>query len=185
MTAIDDRVSAIYESLDVPEGFKAELIRGEIVMMAGPDMVHNVIVASIQHQVPYAGWRSLTTQDLSIPGEPSEPQPDLVVFERGAVREAGRLLPSGAVTLVVEVVSRTSADRDHRTKREMYAAGGIPAYLIVDPLRGECTLLTEPTEENAKGLPDYLSARTSRFGAPVPVDLLGVVLDTTEFQTFD
>lgn len=29
MTAVDDRVSAIYESLDVPEGFKAELIRGK------------------------------------------------------------------------------------------------------------------------------------------------------------
>ncbi|GAA4998092.1 Uma2 family endonuclease [Kitasatospora paranensis] len=154
-------------------------------MTAGPDMVHNVIVASIQHQVPYGQWRALTTQDLTIPGEPSEPQPDLVVFERGAVQEMGRLLPSGAVTLVVEVVSKTSADRDHRTKRGMYAAGGIPAYLIVDPLQGECTLLTEPTEENAKGLPDYLSARTSRFGAPVPLDVLGVSLDTSEFQVFD
>lgn len=154
-------------------------------MTAGPDMVHNVIVAAIQHQVPYAHWRALTTQDLSIPGEPSEPQPDLVVFERGAVRESGRLLPSGAVTLVVEVVSKTSGDRDYRTKRGMYAAGRIPAYLLVDPTEGVCVLFTEPVEENAKGLPDYRSERTSGFGEPVAVDVLGITLDTTDFQALD
>ncbi|MFI9325960.1 hypothetical protein ACIGZJ_00270 [Kitasatospora sp. NPDC052868] len=68
MTAIDDRVIGIFENLEVPEGFKAELIRGEIVMTAGPDMVHNLIVLAIQHQVPYGRWRPLTTQDLTIPG---------------------------------------------------------------------------------------------------------------------
>ncbi|WP_380285088.1 hypothetical protein [Kitasatospora purpeofusca] len=36
MTAIDDRMTGIFENLEVPEGFKAELIRGEFVMAAGP-----------------------------------------------------------------------------------------------------------------------------------------------------
>ncbi|MFD9126279.1 Uma2 family endonuclease [Kitasatospora sp. NPDC059571] len=143
------------------------------------------MIESIQDQIPRARWHRGQTQDLAIPGEPSEPQPDLVVYERGAVDGPGRLVPAAALALVVEVVSKTSADRDHRTKREMYAAGGIPAYPVVDPLQGECTLLTEPTEENAKGLPDHLSARTSRFGATVLLDVLGIILDTTEFQTFD
>ncbi|WP_317621018.1 hypothetical protein [Streptomyces sp. CBMA123] len=44
MTAIDDRMTGIFESLEVPEGFKAELIRGELVMTAGPDMVHNILL---------------------------------------------------------------------------------------------------------------------------------------------
>ncbi|MFI9320550.1 hypothetical protein ACIGXI_12315 [Kitasatospora aureofaciens] len=78
MTAIDDRMTGIFENLEVPEGVKAELIRGEIVMTAGPDMVHNLIVSAIQHQTPYARWRALQTQDLIISGEASEPQPDLV-----------------------------------------------------------------------------------------------------------
>ncbi|MEU8919362.1 Uma2 family endonuclease [Kitasatospora sp. NPDC048545] len=68
-------------------------------------------------------------------GEAGEPQPDPVVFERGVVAEAGRLLPASAVTVAVEVVSRTSVHRNYRTEREMYAQGGIPAYLIVDPLK--------------------------------------------------
>ncbi|GAA1155475.1 hypothetical protein F4556_004877 [Kitasatospora gansuensis] len=44
MTAVDDRMITIFENLEVPEGIKAELIKGEIVMMAGPDRVHNFIV---------------------------------------------------------------------------------------------------------------------------------------------
>jgi Uma2 family endonuclease len=185
MTAVDDRVTEIFENLEVPEGFKAELIRGEIVVMAGPDMVHNLIVAAIQHQIPYASWRALQTQDLAIPGDRSEPQPDLVVFERGAVEESGRLLPAPAVKLVVEVVSKTSVDRDYRTKRGMYAEGTIPAYLIVDPIEGVCMLLTEPSDdEMLSRLPDYRSERTSRFGRPIPIDVLGLTLETTDFQRY-
>ncbi len=52
MTAVDEReVTDIFENLDVPEGFKAELLRGDIVMMAGPDRVHNWIVECVQDQI--------------------------------------------------------------------------------------------------------------------------------------
>ncbi|MFD8755341.1 hypothetical protein ACFV0O_30870 [Kitasatospora sp. NPDC059577] len=61
MTAIDGRMTGIFESLEAPEGVKAELIRGEIVMTAGPDTVHNLIVSAIQHQTPYARFRALQT----------------------------------------------------------------------------------------------------------------------------
>ncbi|MCC9310902.1 Uma2 family endonuclease [Kitasatospora sp. RB6PN24] len=184
MTAVDDRMVGIFENLEVPEGLKAELLRGEIVMTAGPDVVHNLIVAAIQQQVPYQRWRAIGTQDLSFPNDGSEPQPDLVVFERGAVEEHGRLLPAASVTLVVEVVSKTSVDRDYRVKRELYAEGTIAAYLIVDPLKGKCLLLTEPSTATADGVPDYLDAQSSKFGDPVPVPVLGLTLDTDEFQTY-
>ncbi len=48
MTAVEDRtttsITEIFETLDVPGDLKAELLRGEIVMMAGPHWVHNMIV---------------------------------------------------------------------------------------------------------------------------------------------
>ncbi|MFE4392560.1 MULTISPECIES: Uma2 family endonuclease [unclassified Kitasatospora] len=184
MTAIDDRMTGIFENLEVPEGFKAELIRGEIVMMAGPDLVHNIIVESIRDQIPRARWYRLTTQDIDLPGLTSEPQPDLVVFERDAFEGPGRLVPAPVLTLVVEVVSKTSVLRDYRTKRELYAEGGIPVYLVVDPIKAVCVLLAEPTRASASGLPDYRVERTAKFGEPIPVDLLGITLDTTEFQTY-
>ncbi|MER5352783.1 Uma2 family endonuclease [Kitasatospora sp. NPDC002551] len=184
MTAIDDRMTGIFENLEVPEGFKAELIRGETVMTAGPDMAHDLIVESIVDQIPRTRWHWLQTQDVAFPADASEPQPDLVVIERGTVEGPGRLVPAPAVTLVVEVVSKTSVLRDYRTKRELYAEGAVPLYLIVDPIKGLCVLLAEPTEASASGLPDYVAERTTKFGEPVPLDLLGVVLDTSEFRTY-
>ncbi|MFF1785439.1 Uma2 family endonuclease [Kitasatospora sp. NPDC058243] len=183
MTAIDDRMTGIFENLEVPEGVKAELIRGEIVMTAGPDLVHNLIVECIVDQVPRALWHRLQTQDLAFAHEASEPQPDLVVIERGAVEAPGRLVPAPAVTMVVEVVSKTSAYRDYHVKREMYAGGTIKAYLIVDPFKGECLLLTEPDTATASGVPDYAVGQPFKFGDPVRVDVLGVTLDTGEFGT--
>ncbi|MFJ2176109.1 MULTISPECIES: Uma2 family endonuclease [unclassified Streptomyces] len=185
MTAVDERpitgMAKTFEDLEVPEGLKAELLRGEIVMMAGPDRVHNRIVQSVQDQIPHKRWDRLQTQDIAIPGESSEPQPDLVVLERGAEEGPGRLIPAPAVELVLEVVSKTSGDRDYGIKRSMYAAGRVPAYLIVDPTSARCVLLTEPTGSGEDA--DYRTVRTSKFGEPVPLPMLDVELDTSEFET--
>ncbi|MEU3541306.1 Uma2 family endonuclease [Streptomyces paromomycinus] len=141
---------AFFEGLEVPEGYKAELLRGQIVLSGGAEEV-------------------------------SEPEPDLVVLERGAGPASGRRMPSEAVTMLVEVVSETSVDRDHRVKRNIYAAGGIPAYLIIDPTVAQCVLLTEPTGIGDHA--DYAVQLTTKFGTPMPLDLLGVQLDTTAFQS--
>ncbi|MFI0257974.1 Uma2 family endonuclease [Streptomyces sp. NPDC017056] len=185
MTAVDDRPAthplvAFFEDLEVPEGFKAELLRGEIVMMAGPDLVHNRIVLRVLRQIPDR-WDCLQTQDIDLLSETSEPQPDLVVLDRDSGPASGRLLPSEVVTLLVEVVSKTSIDRDYRLKRSIYAAGKIPAYLVIDPIMAQCVLLTEPTGGGEDA--DYAVQRITKFGDPVPLDLLGVKLDTGEFQT--
>ncbi|MFE0457665.1 Uma2 family endonuclease [Kitasatospora sp. NPDC058965] len=184
MTAVDDRITGIFENLEVPDGFKAELLRGEIVMMAGPDRIHNWIVEAIQDQIPRARWHRGTTQDIAIPSAVSEPQPDLAVYERGVVEGPGRLIPASKMTLVVEVVSKTSVDRDYRTKRHLYAEGAIPAYLIVDPIKGVCVLLTEPRLDAPGGTPDYVAERVGKFGDLLRVAALDLTLDTSEFQTY-
>ncbi|GGO80754.1 Uma2 family endonuclease [Wenjunlia tyrosinilytica] len=182
MTAVDDRtIAELFENLDVPEGYKAELLRGDIVMTAGPDRVHNWIVESVVDQIPRARRHRSQTQDIRIPGELSEPQPDLVVYERGVVEGPGRLIAAPAVALVLEVVSKSSVGRDYRLKRSMYAAGRVPAYLIVDPLAAKCVLLTEPTGAGEEA--DYAVERISKFGEPVPVDAIDLAIGTDEFQT--
>ncbi|RDG38056.1 Uma2 family endonuclease [Streptomyces corynorhini] len=186
MTAVDERpitssIATFFEDLEVPEGYKAELLRGDIVMMAGPDRVHNGIVESVQDQIPRKRWRRLQTQDIAIPGETSEPQPDLVVLARGAEDGPGRLIPAPAVTLLVEVVSKTSVDRDYGIKRSMYAAGGVPAYLIIDPMAALCLLLTEPARKGEAA--DYRTTRTTKFGETATLEMLGVELDTSDFET--
>ncbi|MEU2870768.1 Uma2 family endonuclease [Streptomyces olivoreticuli] len=175
MTEIFEKYSEVFGK------YKIELLRGDIVMMAGPDRVHNVIVESVADQIPRDRWHRMQTQDLAIPGEDSEPQPDLLVIERGAFEGPGRLIPAPAATLVLEVVSRYSAHTDHVLKRSLYAAGQVPAYLIIDPFAAQCVLLTERTGSGEEA--DYLNKRTTKFGDPVPLAMLGIALDTSEFQT--
>ncbi|MFJ9851750.1 Uma2 family endonuclease [Streptomyces sp. NPDC101150] len=185
MTAVDDRpithIVELFEDLEVPEGFKAELLRGEIVMMAGPDLVHNRIVLRVLRQIPDQEWDCLQTQDIDLLNETSEPQPDLVVLERDAGPDSGRLLPAQMITVLVEVVSKNSVDRDYGVKRSIYAAGGIPAYLIIDPIMAQCVLLTEPTGTGEDA--EYRVQSIYKFGESVPLDLLGIELDTSEFGT--
>ncbi|MEU9410539.1 Uma2 family endonuclease [Streptomyces sp. NPDC048281] len=186
MTAVDDRpmttgMVKIFEELEPPEGVKMELLRGVIVMMASPDIVHNMIVADVQDQIPRQRWSRLQTQDVDILEEASEPVPDLVVVVRDALPDSGRLLPAKLVTMVVEVVSKSSVHQDYVVKRSIYAAGKIPAYLILDPIMRHCVLLTKPAGEGEDG--DYLSQEIIKFGDPVPLEVLGLELDTTEFGT--
>ncbi|MCR8574404.1 Uma2 family endonuclease [Streptomyces sp. Isolate_219] len=182
MTAVDERrMTELFENLEVPEGIKMELLRGEIVMMAGPDLVHNRIVRSVALQLPSDRWEWLMTQDIDILSEQSEPVPDLVVLKSDAGPESGRLLPSEVVTMLVEVVSKNSVDRDYGIKRSIYAAGKVPAYLIIDPIVAHCVLLTEPVGAGEEA--DYTVQRITKFGDPVPLEPLGVELDTSEFGT--
>ncbi|MEW9518641.1 Uma2 family endonuclease [Streptomyces tubercidicus] len=182
MTAVDERrMTELFENLEVPEGIKMELLRGEIVMMAGPDLVHNRIVRSVALQLPSDRWEWLMTQDIDILSEQSEPVPDLVVLAHDVGPDSGRLLPSQVVTMLVEVVSKNSVDRDYGIKRSIYAAGKVPAYLIIDPIVAHCVLLTEPAGAGDEA--DYTVQRITKFGEPVPLDLLGLELETGEFGT--
>ncbi|MGW1390169.1 Uma2 family endonuclease [Streptomyces nigra] len=183
MTAVDERgMTKYFEELEPPEGVRVELLRGEIVLTASPDLVHNMIVEDVLDQIPRKRWSRLQTQDIDIPDEASEPVPDLVVLERAARPASGSLLPSSLVTTVVEVVSRTSIQRDYEIKRSIYAAGKVPVYLIVDPIMAQCVLLTRPV--GMRDDADYQRQQVTKFGAPLPLEELGLELDTTEFGTF-
>ncbi|MEW1832958.1 Uma2 family endonuclease [Streptomyces sp. NPDC088196] len=183
MTAVDERgVTRFFEGFEPPEGLKVELLRGVVVMMASPDIVHNMIVADVQDQIPRQRWDRLQTQDVDIVGEASEPIPDLIVLERGVVPASGNLVPSQLITLAVEVVSKSSVHHDYLVKRSIYAAGKVPAYLLVDPIMAQCVLLTKPAGQGEDA--DYLSQEIIKFGNPVPLEVLGLELDTSEFGTF-
>ncbi|MGW2723893.1 Uma2 family endonuclease [Streptomyces sp. NPDC001492] len=176
----DRQVIEFFGTLDVPEGIRAELLRGEIVMTRSPDLVHNYTVTDVQDGVPRSRWLPLQRQYVEMHRETSEPVPDIVVLERGAGPDSGRLVPVEAVTMLVEVVSRTSAHRDYVTKRSIYAGAGVPVYLIVDPAAAECLVLTEPYGSNERA--DYRCQRNWRYGETLLLPVLDTSIDTDEFR---
>ncbi|WP_416986309.1 Uma2 family endonuclease [Streptomyces sp. T028] len=171
------------EDFEPPEGLRAELLRGEILLTRSPDLVHNRIVAQVQDQIPHERWSRLQTQSVDMLDDVSAPVPDLVVFERGAGPDHGWLMPSHVVTALVEVVSKTGVDRDYSVKRSIYAAAKVPAYLITDPVMAQCVLLTEPVGHGEDA--DYHRQRITKFGDLTPMEPLGLELDTSEFAAYE
>lgn len=103
--------------------------------------------------------------------------PDLCVYDI-AVEDNGDewKLPAAAFLLVAEVVSRSSQNHDRETKPQGYASGPIPLYLLIDPLRSEVTLFSDPANGR------YQTVRRVDYGGKIPFPApFDAVLDTSIF----
>ncbi|GAA2474190.1 Uma2 family endonuclease [Actinocorallia cavernae] len=179
-----DRIIVEYfQELRPPEGARAELLRGTIVIAPSSGAIHDGNVSAVVNQLPRTCWSGITSQGVDMLEGSSVPVPDVVVAERAARVERGALMPSQAVTALVEVVCARSVYRDYLIKGSIYAAAKVPAYLIIDPVMAQCVLFTEPTGhgENA----DYRCRRITAFGDSTPLEPVGIELDTSEFAVYE
>ncbi|WP_460307074.1 Uma2 family endonuclease [Actinocorallia aurea] len=170
------------ETIDVPEGYRAELIDGEIILSPSPPRLHHLLIRAIEAQLRSFndGWACPTEQTIEHPRFADLPQPDLTLlpFSDDPAQDDS-WWPADKALLVVEVLSRSNSANDTFAKPRLYARFGIPLYLIVDPFGGQCTLYTKPVN----GL--YEDKSAIPFGAPVPLPApVGMELDTTGFRTF-
>jgi Uma2 family endonuclease len=179
----DEGMIRFFQQLQPPEGVRAELLRRTVVMTPSPDLLHNETVTDVVDQIPRRHWSRLQALHVDMVDDVSVPVPDVVVVERGVGPREGPLMPSGAITALVEVVSRESVDRDYGLKRSIYAAARVPAYLIIDPVMAQCVLLGEPKGDAEDA--DYRWQRKALFGEPMPLEPLGIELDTSEFGTYE
>ncbi|WP_121188055.1 Uma2 family endonuclease [Nocardiopsis sp. Huas11] len=178
-----------WEQLDLPEGWRAEIIEGDIHIVTPPKDEHSEIIDQLQTRLFREKFRDGSrigectvhqNIDLRIPESGSLYIPDLVVLP-GSVMDRGPEHSASDALLVVEVTSRSTADRDRKAKLRGYAHAQIPLYLLVDRWdpatgRGEVTLFSGP--ENGT----YTSVVKVPFGKdihlPEPFDL---TLDTSGF----
>ncbi|MCA6092760.1 Uma2 family endonuclease [Streptomyces sp. SCA3-4] len=143
MTVQDDFLRETAErAASVFEGFKIEVVGGRVIMTPQSD-IQGWTIRRIQNAVEDSGLaeeRFLTDVLISFPeGDPPR-CPDVAIIEEGSTRP----YTHEDLLAAIEVVSTQSDDNDYRIKVEQYARYGVPAYLIVDPFEGKCTLLTHP-----------------------------------------
>ena len=172
----DDPVRERFLTMDFPEGFRAEYIGGDVILRPSASLTHNRIIGMVAAQSPPGFWAS-PTQGVALEPLPDLPEPDVVFVEEGAVAGNPSYLPAAAVALVVEVVSPGNWRRDLHEKPVLYAKGGVPAYLIVDPRDGTLRLLSRP-QGGA-----YQDSSAHRFGETVALPI-GAVLDTSRFPRY-
>jgi Uma2 family endonuclease len=170
--------------LETPEGFRAELIEGEIVVTPPPEGDHEDYINQIVKQVirrsrndmDFSGNKGLKLQSGGgCPKDHVIPDGTFAPAELRLYRGAGSWMPCDGVAMVLEVTS-TKPQTDREAKRRCYARGGVPFYLLVDREASSVTLFSDP--ENA----DYRQHCTLPFGKPVALpEPFAFELDTADF----
>jgi len=153
-------------ALDTPEGFRAELIEGEIVVTPPPDGDHEDYIGVILEQVitrsrtkmRFSGNKGLKLASGGrCPKNHVIPDGTFAPRELRLYRGADPWMPCEGVALVVEVTS-TKPRADRTDKRHCYARGPIPLHLLVDREQSSLTLFSDPEGD------DYRQHCTVPFG---------------------
>lgn len=148
-----------------------ELIDGEAYAMTGPSWQHQSVVMGLAAQLMthfrMHGCRVLPAPfdvRLAHGDEPDDDvtttvQPDIsVVCDLSKLDERGC---RGAPELVVEVLSPSTAGRDHLTKRALYERHGVQEYWLVHPIDRIVTVHRR-THEGSFGPAELFEARGAR-----------------------
>ncbi|MEU7097221.1 Uma2 family endonuclease [Streptomyces longwoodensis] len=170
-------------ALDTPEGFRAELIEGEIVVTPPPDGDHEKYISRIVRQVikrsgaemDFSGNKGLRLKSGgACPKNHVIPDVTFARLERDLFGGADTWMPCEGVAMVLEVTStKPQADRD--AKRRCYARGGIPLYLLVDRESSSLTLFSDPEKD------DYREHCTRPFGKQITLPQpFAFALDTSD-----
>ncbi|MFD5038292.1 Uma2 family endonuclease [Streptomyces sp. NPDC058377] len=161
-----------WQELDVPEGWRAEIDEGQIVLVPPPHAHHNGIAEMVQRLL-YRGLPDALGiyQTLGVHVAPLDKLyvPDLVVMPTELITaadpEASDPMDASEALLIVEITSKGNAREDRTKKYRAYARAGVPMYLLVDRFdtRGAMTtLFTEPNEDGT-----YKRSDAVPFGKPV------------------
>ncbi|NRQ35335.1 Uma2 family endonuclease [Nonomuraea sp. NN258] len=102
--------------------------------------------------------------------------PDLVLAPPGCPRRAGRELMASGLIMAAEVVDEDSTHQDRRDKPAVYAQGGVPILLVVDPIATPATLTLYRHPDGGA----YRVVTTVAVGEPLALPgPVGVTLDTS------
>ncbi|MFE2499351.1 Uma2 family endonuclease [Streptomyces scopuliridis] len=167
-----------------PETVTLEFINGKLEVKPVPDGDHGEIIMWLLRQCMQQ------RPELAL-----YPEQGLKVetYRNGRARPDGALVPMGhfagqgewgdpkGVLMTVEVTSHDhdTDRRDHKEKRDGYAAAGVPVYLLVDRDAGQLVVYTDP--QNGR-----YQLRTSRpYGATVKIPApVGIALETEPLKDF-
>jgi Uma2 family endonuclease len=128
---------------------RLELIEGEIIVTPSPSLMHQIIVHRLDVLLDRAIVESGLGLVISAPfdvylDEQNVPQPDLMVVLWDRERVLGSARLESAPSLVIEIISPSSATKDRVTKRNLYARYGVPEYWLVDPDAKSVTIFSDP-----------------------------------------
>lgn len=186
ISMVDEHRDAIRRAFDaLPDGTRAEIVDGEIIVSPFPNNPHQRIVMYLNGLLARAipdDWWVDTSGGVILEPDWNEFRPDLQIAPSAAWPSDSKGPIVAEVKLMVEVTSpgKRNLIRDRETKYAAYARAGIPLYLIVDryDAGGYTTLYWNPNPEKD----EYQDRHSVPFGEkltlPKPFE---VEIDTVRF----
>ncbi|MFG2955928.1 Uma2 family endonuclease [Streptomyces sp. NPDC048291] len=171
---LDEVLWQAWKAMELPEGYRAEIIEGAIEVSPTGRYSHSQIIFMLREALAefLKGGDFAVRNDTNVLHENRAWVPDLFVVARDPERyvtDDGLGLTAAGVRVVFEVTSpgRRSLDRDRIRKRREYARAGIPVYVIIDDYDGQgaVTLFTGPRPDKA----DWEDIHRVPYGTDVTV----------------
>jgi Uma2 family endonuclease len=136
LTILTDRRYTYEDYLKLDDGRDYEVVGGKLVMVPRPGPRHQKIVSRLVTVLEgylrqnRAGELYL---DVDVLFGDQVVSPDLVIILKDRLSIVQETNISGAPDLVVEVLSPSTAKYDRKEKSQLYYAGGVQEYWLVDP----------------------------------------------------
>lgn len=165
--------------MNTPDGFKAELIRGKIIVSPFSKLRYSrrmrLLREQLQAHVPKGHFADTSPFLFRFPAAERGYGPDLYVADEAAFEEEGLHADGAALSLVGEFTSVSTRDADWNEKLDVYGRL-VPVYLVVDMQDSEITCFWDPSPHG------YRSRTTVSFGKPLHVpEPFDFAIDTTGF----
>ena len=176
---VPDWLAYAADQVDVPKGYRVEIIEGNIVVSPTPQGFHAVTTRSLRRAIEPMlpdGAIDLEMISFELPESGQRYVPDLVVVPSVVAESSEWLFPASEALLVAEVTSPGNGDNDRIKKLRGYATSLIPIDLLIDREARTVTVFTEPADRA------YRRHTQVPFGEPVelPEPFAGW-LDTAQF----
>jgi Uma2 family endonuclease len=167
-----DQFLKMVEAGIIPDEARVELLGGMLVERMVQNEPHNYVaglLADLLRPIVAPDWIVREEKSLRV-GRWSRPEPDLAIV-RGRHSDYRSRDPQARDTaLVIEVADSTYA-KDRGRMWQLYAAGGIPAYWIVNIPDRRIETYSDPTGRGRSA--QYQTAELYAEGTEVPVCLDG------------
>ncbi|MFF9101525.1 Uma2 family endonuclease [Streptomyces rubrogriseus] len=169
------------DELAVPDGYRAEIMRGSIVVSPWSGgyytLVMRLVCEQLEPHLPDGHVIDRAPNLFVFHGVERAFGPDVYAAEATALATVSNHLDGEALSFVAELTSFSTRHDDLTDKVETYAKAGVPVYLLLDMQEEQATVLWTPS---AKG---YESRLTMPFGEKLPIPApFDCLLDTAGFK---
>jgi Uma2 family endonuclease len=169
------------DKLDLPDGYRAEIIKGNIVVSPWSkgyfSRVMKLVRRQLEDYLPEGHLIDSSPLLFVFPGVERAYGPDIYAAHERTLETDSNRLDGEGLSFVAELTSPSTRNDDLNDKVEVYGNAGVPVYLVLDMQQEEASLFLGPYEKG------YKSRLTKPFGEKLYIpDPFGCELDTAGFQ---